>query len=121
MPVFAMKCTNKSAHERTDVELRVHVERPFVFRYEGEIVHGIIDRLVVAEKDGQPIAAEVVDFKTDRLNGHKKDWIAMKVHDYGDQLRDYQRAVIKSYGLSADAVRLSLLLLDVGVLVEVSG
>ena len=110
-----------SPHERTDVELRVHVERPFVFRHEGEIVHGIIDRLVVAEKDGQPIAAEVVDFKTDRLTGHEKDWIAMKVNDYGDQLRDYQRAVMKSCGLSADAVRLSLLLLDIGVLVEVSG
>jgi len=100
----------------SELSLRVETERPFVYRSEGTIVQGTIDRLVIAEESGHPVGAEVIDFKTDRLRGHRDEWIAMKKSDYGSQLFDYREAVHRCFGIEPDAVSLSLLLLEVDVL-----
>jgi ATP-dependent helicase/nuclease subunit A len=99
-----------------DISLRVETERPFVYRAEGVIVQGTIDRLVIAVDAGQPVAAEVIDFKTDRLRGDRSEWIAMKKSDYRSQLIDYREAVQRCFCVDATAVSVSLLLLEADTL-----
>ncbi len=100
--------------------LQVAAERPFAFRQDGQIVQGIIDRLVTAHSDGTVVAAEIIDYKTDRAHGNLQDWVADRVSLYRGQLNDYRTAVVNSLNLSPEAVRCSLLLLDAGVLADVS-
>lgn len=99
--------------------LRVFPERAFAWRREGRIVQGIIDRLTIVESSGQRLAAEVIDFKTDRLAGRLDDWIDWKKSDYGSQLQDYRAAVAHCFGVPGDRVTTSLLMLDAGVRIDV--
>jgi ATP-dependent exoDNAse (exonuclease V) beta subunit len=101
------------------VNLRVESERPFVYREQGHIVRGTIDRLVIAEQSGKNLAAEVIDFKTDRLFGDRNVWIAQKQNDYADQLQDYRTAVSRCFGIPSDCITTSLLLLEADACMEV--
>lgn len=102
-----------------EVTLKILPERPFVRRHEGRIVQGIIDRLVIVERDGQRVAAEVIDFKTDRLSGELDDWIRWKRTDYGGQLQDYRVAVAQCFGVPSARISTSLLMVDADVRIDV--
>jgi len=101
------------------VNLQVETERPFVYREQGHIVRGTIDRLVIAEQSGKNLAAEVIDFKTDRVFGDHDAWIAQKQNAYADQLQDYRMAVSRCFGIPDNCITTSLLLLEADSCVEV--
>ncbi len=103
-----------------DLTLRVLPERAFAYRHDGRMVQGIIDRLVILEQSGRRLAAEVVDFKTDRCSGDPHQWAALKKSDYSSQLSDYRHAVTQCFGIPAEKTSTSLLLLDADMWLEVS-
>jgi ATP-dependent helicase/nuclease subunit A len=98
--------------------LRVERERTFVLLHNGELVQGTIDRLVLLLQNGRPIAADIVDFKTDRLVGERDRWIENKRTHYGPQLQEYRFAVSHCFGIPADNISTRLLLLEAGEIVE---
>jgi ATP-dependent helicase/nuclease subunit A len=105
-------------------EVRVERERRFsVLLDEGEdgpqLWNGAIDRLVIAEQDGRAVWAEVLDYKTDRVDGGKG--LAAKAEYYRPQLEAYGRVVAAQTGLAADRVRLRLAFLGAGRVVDVGG
>lgn len=102
-----------------EVTLRVWSERPFVLRRESAIVQGTIDRLVVASRGRQALAAEILDFKTDRLVGDVVAWTAEKQDYYRSQLAEYRKAVEHCFQLSPAAITTRILLLEADVVVEV--
>ncbi len=106
--------------DRNGFELSVMTERPFVYRRHESIIQGTMDRLVIAEQSGQRLAAEVIDFKTDRFSGELNRWIDCKQADYSDQLSDYRAAVAHCFGIPHQFITTSLLLLEADVCVEVS-
>lgn len=110
---------NFGLKDENEFELSVMTERPFAYRRHGCIVQGTIDRLVIAEKSGQRLAAEVIDFKTDRVSGELSSWVADKQADYRDQLSDYRDAVAHCFGIPDNCITSSLLLLEADVCVEV--
>ncbi|MEZ6059356.1 MAG: UvrD-helicase domain-containing protein [Planctomycetaceae bacterium] len=97
-------------------ELSVENERSFVFRRSGAIVQGTIDRLVLLSKNGRPAAAEIIDFKTDRLFGDSAIWAADRIAHYGPQLDVYREAVAHCFRVDPDAIVSRLLLLEADVL-----
>lgn len=115
LPEFQPFATDIKAGNTT---LEVHQERPFVRQHQGAIVQGTIDRLVLLRREGQPVAADVLDFKTDRFTGDRAEWIAEKVDHYGSQLDDYRDAVQACFGIPAAHISTRLLLLEADVVVS---
>ncbi|HUF76432.1 MAG TPA: UvrD-helicase domain-containing protein [Longimicrobiales bacterium] len=104
-----------------DVVLRVENELPFVRRVGDEIQEGFIDRLVLIERGGRVIAAEVLDFKTDRISAADEAVLAARTEHYRPQIEEYCHVVKGVYGLDDPDVRGTLVFLDAGVVREVVG
>ena len=99
-------------------KIKVERERTFVRLHENQLVLGTIDRLVMVMENGRPVAADVLDFKTDRLVGDREPWIQNKQIHYGPQLAEYRSAVSHCFGIPASRISTRLLLLEAGVVVE---
>ncbi|MDZ7778409.1 MAG: UvrD-helicase domain-containing protein [Gemmatimonadota bacterium] len=97
-----------------DVTVRVERELPFVRRVGDEIQEGVIDRLVLVERDGRTVQAEVLDFKTDRIADGADPALDARVQHYRPQLEAYCAWVRESFALSPADVRGSLLFLEAG-------
>ena len=93
-------------------QLKVERERTFVLLHNGELVQGTIDRLVLLYSNGRPVAADVVDFKTDRFVGDRTRWIEGKQLHYGPQLAEYRFAVSHCFGIPSENISTRLLLLE---------
>ncbi|MDG2128241.1 MAG: UvrD-helicase domain-containing protein [Fuerstiella sp.] len=115
LPVF--RAILKSAAAGT-AELCAENERPFVLKRDGAIVQGIIDRLVILRVKGQPVAADIVDFKTDRVTGKPETWMSDRTRHYAPQLQQYSSAVQTCFGIGPEAVSSRLALLEADVVVS---
>jgi len=101
-----------------ELHLKVERERTFVLLHNGELVQGTIDRLVLLYNNGRPVAADVVDFKTDRFVGDRGRWIEGKRRHYGPQLAEYRFAVSHCFGIPSENISTRLLLLEAQAIVE---
>jgi ATP-dependent helicase/nuclease subunit A len=96
-----------------DCELELFRERPFAIQRDGGLLEGIIDRLVVIRREGQPVAADIIDFKSDRLSDDAT--LSRAVETYRPQLEAYREAVGKLVGVSAACIAARLLFVDLDV------
>lgn len=97
--------------------LVVENERPYTLKRNGAIVLGTIDRLVLVTRDDKPVAADIIDFKTDRFSGRKKTWAAEKLVHYGPQLEEYRAAVSQCFLIPVENISARLLLLETDTVV----
>jgi ATP-dependent helicase/nuclease subunit A len=67
-----------------------HRERPFALQQDQKLITGSIDRLVVITNNGKPIAADVIDFKTDEIDPSNQQALAKKVAFYQPQIEAYR-------------------------------
>ncbi len=98
---------------------RVERELPFLHRMPDGILQGFIDRLVILEEGGRVVGAEVLDFKTDQLDGSDPGAVEAKVEYYRPQIDAYRIAVSGRYGLDLSVVSGKLLFLRPGLVREV--
>ena len=110
--------SHRAQIEAGSASLKVERERMFVLLHDGELVQGTIDRLVLLYENGRPIAADIVDFKTDRLVGAREQWIENKRNHYAPQLQEYRFAVSHCFGIPAEKISTRLLLLEAQATVE---
>lgn len=99
-------------------QLKVIREYQFVLRQKRTIVTGACDRVVVAVSAGSPCAAEVVDFKTDRIMIDGSN-LATKIADYAPQMEVYRQAISRLTGLAKDKITVKLLFVEAGVAASV--
>lgn len=92
------------------LQARVFNERRFVVREEERFLSGIIDRLVVLYDGAQAVAAEVLDFKTDTIDGSEE--IGAKLEFYRPQLEAYRKAVARMFRLPTGRIAANLVLLS---------
>ena len=87
-------------------------ERPFTLETKrglsdepetGELLRGVIDRLVLLYDADKIVAADVVDFKTDENFPDDS-----RLEEYRKQLKAYETVVKKQYGLPSSAISLRL-------------
>jgi len=94
--------------------VRVENELPFARRVGSDIQEGFIDRLVLTERDGKVVEAEVLDFKTDRIAAGDEAGLVERVEHYRPQIEAYCAVVRERFGLEEEAVRGTLLFLGAG-------
>ena len=102
-----------------DTMVRVESELPFVRRTADEIQEGVIDRLVLIQRDGQVVRAEILDFKTDTIEAGDEATLSARTEHYRPQISAYHSLVRKQYGLAEAAVSGKLVFLAAGVVREV--
>ncbi|MCA9064052.1 MAG: UvrD-helicase domain-containing protein [Planctomycetaceae bacterium] len=93
------------------VHLSCQMERPFLYQQSGELISGTIDRLVLLSDGHRYLAADIVDFKTDRLVGDVNSWIADRRGHYRSQLQDYRAAVSHCFRIAPELISCRLLFL----------
>jgi ATP-dependent exoDNAse (exonuclease V) beta subunit len=95
-------------------DLLVDNERRIAYRCDDQLITGSIDRLVVSLSNGAPIAADIIDFKTDAAdNDHES--VEDKVEYYRPQIAAYADAVQAIYRLPREAVKSRLLFVTMGI------
>jgi ATP-dependent exoDNAse (exonuclease V) beta subunit len=108
----------REAQEVLDgAELEVSNERTFSLVLNDEegsehFANGSIDRLVLTLEDGVPIAAEVIDFKTDRITVEE---VPARAEHHAAQMNAYRHAVAAMYDLAPEKVTLRLAFFTPGV------
>ena len=100
---------------------RVENERAFAVELQDEdgapyLMNGFIDRLVIVERDGSPVSAEIVDHKTDAIDSDRT--LAQRTEHYRPQLDAYRTAVASMLGLAPDTITCRLLFLRTGAVVD---
>ena len=98
--------------------MRVERERTFALLHQNELVLGSIDRLVLLIQNGRPIAADIVDFKTDRFAGDRSRWIEARRLHYGPQLEEYRFAVSQCFGVPIKHIGTRLLLIEADAVIS---
>ncbi len=101
----------------TQCDLRVLRERRFAVRDADGLLSGTIDRLVLFERNAHVQAADLIDFKTDRLTG--PDDLERRVEFYRPQIAAYRRAVAKIHSLEPGQIASRLVFVQSGVVCAV--
>lgn len=101
--------------ERVIDEVFVETERPISAVIDGHLVVGTIDRLVLKLAKGVPVAADVIDYKTDSPEGQRPLlWLDERVACHRPQLELYARVTAELYGLEPEDVGQHLVMLATG-------
>jgi ATP-dependent exoDNAse (exonuclease V) beta subunit len=106
------------APEGLDVEVRKERAFSAVLADEGgeeQLWTGSIDRLVLGRRGGEIVWADVLDYKTDRVDEAALD---ERTAYYRPQLESYGRVVAAQTGLAADTIRLRLVFLEPGRVID---
>jgi ATP-dependent exoDNAse (exonuclease V) beta subunit len=96
------------------VELSALRERAFAIRQEDALLTGSIDRLVVIKSGEKPIAADVIDFKTDEIPPADKKTLNARVDFYRPQMEAYRGAAARLLSLEAGRIAARLIFLSAG-------
>jgi ATP-dependent helicase/nuclease subunit A len=102
-----------------DTLVRVENELPFARRVADKIQEGFIDRLVLIQRAGQVVGAEILDFKTDSIEAGDEATLATRTDHYRPQIAAYRNVVREQYGLAESDVSGKLVFLGAGVVREV--
>ena len=102
-----------------DTVVHVENERPFIRRVGDEIQEGFIDRLVLIQREGRVVRAEILDFKTDTIDPDDEDMLVARTAHYRPQIVAYCDVVREQYGLAEGDVTGKLAFLGTGVVREV--
>ena len=88
-------------------------ERPISLIMDGRIVAGTIDRLAILSKDGQPYAAEIIDFKTDKFDPSMTLlWLEERLEHHRPQMDVYARVVSQLFNIPLERIATYLVMLS---------
>ena len=82
----------------------VHNERSFVVPESTFMLSGTIDRLVLIFNGDQLLAADVVDYKTDKIDFDDAIEVKNRTDHYRPQIEAYRRAVSSLFGLEIERI-----------------
>jgi ATP-dependent exoDNAse (exonuclease V) beta subunit len=95
-------------------ELTVQRELAFATRNGEGLLVGSIDRLVVINRGGKPVAADIIDYKTDEIAASNAASLADKVAFYRPQIEAYRAAAAKLLDLPPELIAARLVFLAAG-------
>ena len=109
----AVKKALSRQHENEDEPWR---ERRFAVIDRDQVLSGAFDRVVVTrDANGKPVAAHLIDFKTDTVPEGDTQAATQKAADYAGQISVYRRALTRLLGLGPDQITAELLFVNAGV------
>ncbi|HEX3654975.1 MAG TPA: UvrD-helicase domain-containing protein [Pirellulales bacterium] len=108
---FTRAALSRAAYDRAGrMRLKVERERPFALRQGDVLMSGAIDRLVLIYDKQNLVAAEILDFKTDKVAGAGE--VVQKIEFYRPQIEAYRSAVMQLTGLERSRVSARLLFVE---------
>jgi ATP-dependent exoDNAse (exonuclease V) beta subunit len=110
---------NESPLLKKFLRLEVKNEQPFAYRDGDRLIVGTIDRLVRIYEGDRLIGADIIDFKTDLIEGKKSRSLAAKTEYYRPQVAAYRRAVAGMTGLAPEKITARLLFVTAGIVQSV--
>ncbi|TWT56801.1 ATP-dependent helicase/nuclease subunit A [Thalassoglobus neptunius] len=108
----------RDAIRNEDLVIEVRNERKFAVPDRNGLLVGSFDRLVTFRVNGQVVAADIIDFKTDGI-GNDVIEFEDRMQVYRPQLRSYRRAVEKLYGIPQECIAARIVLLAAGRVIPV--
>lgn len=114
-PTIAHRLSRDAYRDRAHDHMEVHTELPFIVATDDGEMNGRFDRLVVGWKDGVPVWADLVDFKSDSAT---EDTAGDVLERHRGQLEDYVLAIESIYGISRERITARLLLTGPGIDIE---
>ncbi|MHC4993444.1 MAG: UvrD-helicase domain-containing protein [Planctomycetota bacterium] len=96
-----------------DRDVQLLTEQSFAVRLDDAVLSGALDRLVITREAGRPVAAHILDYKTDRIED-EPGALDARVEHYRPQIDHYRYAVEKLYGVSPEEIRATLLFVTAG-------
>jgi hypothetical protein len=120
VPAVIHRLSRCSYENHDHDQLVVRNELPFIARTDSRETWGRFDRLVLGMRDGRPVWADLVDFKSDTATVETAPDVLER---HRGQLEDYMSSIQSMYHLDASAVTARLLLTGPGldVVLHVSG
>ncbi|MFO0961693.1 MAG: UvrD-helicase domain-containing protein [Phycisphaerales bacterium] len=118
VPAIAGAIGPKAGESWGAATLEVRREMPFVAVVDGGMVRGRMDRVVLGVHDGRVVRAQVLDWKTGAV-GLAGDALQERIAPYREQLQSYRAALCAIFGLPAEAVGATIVLVDRGEVVAV--
>ena len=109
----------KSTMRTSDLSVKVRNEHRFALREGDAVITGSIDRLVFVYSGDELVAADVIDFKTDRVSQRDPEVLAEKVAYYMPQLNAYRQAVSQLGQLPVERIAARLLFVNEGLIYDV--
>lgn len=95
-------------------------ERPVSLILDGQLVSGTIDRLAVLYRNGQPYAAEIIDYKTDAFDPNMTLlWLEDRIAHHRPQLNAYAKVVSRLFRIPLSQVATYLMMLSTDDFVQV--
>ena len=70
---------------------------------------GAFDRIVIERVGGQAVSAQIIDYKTDRVEAHE---LAQRASSYAPQMEAYRRAAVVITGLNVREITTQVLFLS---------
>ena len=98
-----------NSSEFSSADLVVRNEQRISYRKDGALLSGNIDRLIVWHVDDKPVAADIVDYKTDDLAKKK---LADRIEHYRPQVEAYREAISSMLLIPTERVFAKLLFLQ---------
>ncbi|MEX0741205.1 MAG: PD-(D/E)XK nuclease family protein, partial [Phycisphaeraceae bacterium] len=96
-----------------EADVVVKREHPFALRLDDTLVTGLFDRLVlIRDPTGRTTHAEVLDYKTDRVDADDAAALDQLISRYRPQLETYRDAAARLYNISRSQVKTKLVLLS---------
>jgi len=113
----------RQALSRPPGELELWRERPFSIRMAGPdgreaLWSGAFDRVVLFRKAGELVSADLLDFKSDRVDAST---VGNRAESYRAQMEAYRRALARITGLEETRIRARLLFLSLDALLFPGG
>jgi ATP-dependent exoDNAse (exonuclease V) beta subunit len=105
--------------KETITPTRVERERRFLVREGDKFWTGSLDRVVWLGDDKGPVAADVLDFKTDHINAGNEEGLMERAEHYRPQLEAYRRVVARLAHLKEEHVAARLVFTTAGRIVDV--
>jgi ATP-dependent helicase/nuclease subunit A len=98
------------------IELSARCERGFAVPIDQQLMNGSIDRLIIIKSGGKPIAADIIDFKTDDITPSQKSVLAEKIDFYQPQMEAYRTAAAELLRIDHANVCAALVFLQAGII-----
>lgn len=109
----------RSAAVASPDRIEVDTERALSAMIDQQMVEGVVDRLAVLYKDGQPFAAEIFDFKVDAFDPDMTLlWLEDRAEHHRPQMEMYARVVAQQLQIARQQVSTYLIMLSSDDLVQ---
>ncbi|MDD3469328.1 MAG: UvrD-helicase domain-containing protein [Thermoguttaceae bacterium] len=103
-------CARHGVRVSAETHLEVRREMPFAVRMTAsKMIFGIIDRITMLWQGNRCVAAEILDYKTDRLPANAPEMLSERIAFYRPQIAAYARSIAKMYHVPYSRLSMRLL------------